>query len=419
MRFDCNVYMRLKLIAFFIPNIVRSENEEDRSNEWWDLIPDLTNSIDEPSIRDKINKKLEDVISIETDNRYGIYHNVMEITKFEEDLFSVCLKVYNNLSPLFFPYHDENYCFSKEQGGYANIPLEDHPNEFYKTIPKDSISKKEIREKSFGMFCSLKTASYFFCCFTSSYLLHSHSEAIKRYEENIPFLVYLKQHLAFYFFRCPVEPFAQLNRFLSDLTETIELFSGSNKTIKDIQANQYCKEKLYEGIIFDSFDIIQLLSPDAGISYFQRLKACTSDNGKNELVNNKKTIWINNIKEAKQLSHAKRQEFVEGIKASIDYLKKSEHISVRRACEIILKENKIKLEEIGITSSRTLENKFCPNGDPNNKRQRFNSGFYIKPVYDESFQKDTYNIKSKLELAERISIVKQLANSTPKDNISH
>lgn len=418
MRFDRNIFTRLKLIAFFIPNIVKSDNEEDHSNELWDLIPDFTNTIDEPNIRDKIYKKFEDIISIETDNRYEIYHNVMKITEFEEVLFSVCLKLYKNLSPLFSPYHDENYCFSKEQGGYANIPLEDHPNEFYKTIPKDSISKKEIKEKSFGVFLSLKTACYFFCSFTSSYLLHSHSEVIKKHEEKIPFLVYLKQHLAFYFFRCPVEPFAQLNRFLSDLTETIELFSGSNKALKDFQIDKYWKEKLYEGIIFDSFDIIQLLSPDVGIPFFQLLKDCTSDNGKNELVNNKKTIWKNNIKEAKQLGNAKRQKIVDGIKASIDYLKKSEHISARKACERILKENMVKLEEIGITSSRTLENKMGPNIDSNKKRQKFNSGFYIKPVYDEVFQKDTYNIDCKLKQAERISNAKQLANSIPKDSIS-
>ena len=417
MKFNINYYTRLKQIAFFIPNI--EENDNITTVELYDInTPDLSDRIDDVETRERINRKLYAVFSRDRSNFYPQCHYLMKINRFEMNLFSVCLRIYNNLSSLFSPYH-ENYCFRKEQGKETYIPLENHSDEFYKTIPKDAISRKTIREKSFKMFLSLKEASRFFCEFTPSYLLYKNSETINIYEESIPFLTQVKEHLAYYFCGCPVEPYFQICDFLSDLSESLKIYSICYNTLNDSVKDKYWLEMLYKGIIVNSFDIIQLLSPDVGLSFIQRLKASDSDNELNELEDQKKTNWKNNIKKAKQLSHAKRQEFVEGIKASIEFLKNSEHISARKACDRILKDNKGKLEEIGITSSRTLENQMCPNGDPNKNRQRFNSGFYIKPVYDEVFQRFINNIYNKLEQAERISNAKQLANSISNNSITH
>ena len=104
MRFDRNIYLRLEQIAFFIPDLRRSEGD---TNEYQFTIPSKDSiPVDDPILREKIYSMFSTALHREYIANYTFLQNFMRIDDFEHLFFIVCVVIYKRLSVLFSPYKE-------------------------------------------------------------------------------------------------------------------------------------------------------------------------------------------------------------------------------------------------------------------------------------------------------------------------
>ena len=384
MRFNRNIYMRLYQIAFFMPDIFQGG---DKYEIEYTLPNPLAVPIDDPGLRDKFWTILSRVLSSKSGSNYKIIQGAMGIDVFEKRLFIVCLTIYQNLLPLFSPHQDafrpRKQSESEEKYDFAN-----DPEWFYKTIPQDAISKESIAEKSEGVFLSVKTACFFFCKFTPSYLLYKYSLSINKHENEIPLLTHAKEAISQYFCKYTAESFSSITDCLSELFDSLEVYSESRESFKKLQVEERSYwnswlEKIYDGIIINCLDISERLSAQAGIPVFEYIfqEKCNSS----KFVTKDERIRRNNISKSHTARLSQRKKKIQKHINEIKNISKSEKMSIRIACEQYHKKHESELKSINITSPRTLEN-ICCDAKPNKQRSDFSNKAYVKPNYTPAFK---------------------------------
>ena len=304
----------------------------------------------------------------------------MEITDFEKQLFVVCIKVYDLLSSLFWEFQDKFY-----------DRLEDNPAGFYKSIPQDAFPKETIKEtikeKSLGLFSSLKTACFFYCKFHPSYWLYSYSKIIHKNKSQLQFLKYVKNELYTYFVNRPIRKEASLSVYLDDLSSSIQSFLEIEKDPNALSSQDYLN--IIDKIVVDSIDLTNDL-----VSGLHIPKDLTTNEKKRRKA----------ISENKKKSFSVRQKKVQEHISRIISESRSKKISIRKYCrDIYFPSHKTELNSLDIQSPRTLENICCKNHAPNKHRSAFSNRAYLKPSYRESSQQTIRDIYYELERDKRSS----------------
>ena len=154
MRLDRNHYMRLKQIAFFMPDILSKDEEHLNENR-------LDISVDDPLLKIKIQSAITQVQFLENKDLYREFLERMKIDDIEKILFKACLFIYeaiNNLlvevDGIFLQKHD-----------YLILQLQENPKEacalLEELVEKGTLSLVQIKEKSKEAFNSIKSVCYF------------------------------------------------------------------------------------------------------------------------------------------------------------------------------------------------------------------------------------------------------------------
>ena len=390
MRFNRNIYMRLYQIAFFMPDIF--QGGDNYKIEFTLPNPDAI-PLEDASLREKFWTILSQVLSSESGTNYKIIQGAMEIDGFEKKLFIICLTIYQNLLPLFSPYQEafkpRKRIESEEKYAFVN-----DPEWFYRTIHQDAISKELIVEKSEGVFLSIKPACFFFCRFTPCYLLYKYSLSINKHENEIPLLIYAKEAISQYFCKYTAESFSHITGCLSELFDSLEVYSESKESFKKLQREERSYwnsllEKTYDGIIINCLNISDRLSAEAGIPVFEYI------NQENytpiNCVNGEERIRRNKISKSHNVRLSQRKKSIQKHVTEIKNISKSKKISIRIACEQYHNKHESELKSINITSPRTLEN-ICCDAKPNKQRSDFSNKAYVKPNYPLAFKTAINNL---------------------------
>ena len=355
MRFNRNIYMRLYHIAFFMPEFSNDYNNGEKNDPPSTSIPIYENE-EAPLLK--------------------AFLSSMKITDFEKQLFEVCINVYNSLSQIFTIY------FSS-----FDSRLEDDPAGFYKSIPQDAISKETIKEKSLGLFSSLKPACFFYCNFNPSYWLYSFSVIIHKNKKQLSFLKYVKNELYTYFVNRPIRKEASLYNNLEDLSTSIQNFIKSEKNLDALSSQDYLN--IIDKIVVDSIDLTNDL-----VSGLQTPKALTPGE------KNRRTA----ISEKQNKRFSGRQKIVQEHISRIKSESCSKKMSIRKYCrEVYFPTHESELVSLNIKSPRTLENSCCKNHKPNKHRSAFSNRAYLNPAYPDSFKQTIRDILYDLERDRRSS----------------
>ena len=408
MRFNRNIYMRLYQIAFFMPDPQKGPTGKKRKFKASFLCPE-TNCIpvDDPLLRDKIDEIIYYVSLIESNRNYKKSKDFMEITDFERVLFFVCQKVYEGLSSLLFQF-EEKFKQKIDSKTKRECCIEDAPEGFYKSIPKKAFSEDEIREKSFDMFHSAKTACYFYSKFKPSYCMYNYSEIIRKHEKDIPILKYTKETIASYFCNCPINNYPYIKKVLLNLAYSLEGYSelkhGVRKTYRNKKSlhlwNRFVT-KLYDGVLINCINISKELStkPVFSMLEFDTYK-------KDDLISKKEIKRRDRISKAQIDRLSERRMQVKSHIEEISKICRSQKVSVRKACGYYFKEHKSELKLININSQRTLENNYSKT-EPNKQRSAFSNMAYVGPKYSPAFRKAINDICHDIMLNYHISRAKK------------
>lgn len=391
MLININHYMRLRHIAFFIPNVM-----EKKVTKYSIPIPKLI-PIDDEKLKKVFFREITSVLSINSDSNIYTAVQYMQIDPFEVKLFLVFVSIYTNLSALFSPY-EKDFKSRKKLKTAGKYSFEDDSEGFYKSIPSEAISKDVVKEKSYGMFLSVRKACYFYCKFTPSCWLYAFSVTIKTYKSGIPELVYLRDELANYLCCFPVESFALLNERLSDLQELIETYfkcGDAFEKLKKRERSFWIKwlKIMREGILIKCIGISKEISAESPIPTLKRLFHKKNDPLQKEEKKRRKRI---SKSQNKRLSERQKivQKHIESIISS-DYAKK---YSVKVACERYYETKKDDLRKINITSARTLQN-LCSHTKPDKQRTNFVNRSYLSPTYSKDFQDTIELIYNKIDFS--------------------
>ena len=389
MVFNINFFTRLRQIAFFVPNVIREKYETEYSLPPTDSFP-----IEDNNIREQFIKTCSSVGFANSDSFFNMCTNYMKITDFEFMLFHVCLNVYMDLADLFSPY-EKNFSPRKKTKRKREYGLEDDPEGFYNSIPRESFTKEMVKEKSQGMFLSVRKACHFYCMFTPSYWLFFYSISIKQHKNDIPLLKLLRDELANYLCGFPVESFAKLIKGLSDLSEIIKTYDTCKKSFNELQEedrfiwNQWIKT-IYDGVMIQCFNVAKDLSAKSKIPVDKRFfKVEFPEEFLDELdyVSDEEKKRRKKISDSQNKRLYKRKEKVQEHVNSI-LSNKGDQMSVKDACNNYFEAKKAALKKINITSARTLQN-LCSHTKPNKQRSYFFERSYanLKFEYPKDFQK--------------------------------
>lgn len=394
MRLDRNIYTRLYQIAFFMQNIF----SEGVKNEFKIQLPNPdTIPIDNPKSRRKIFDICFSALAHKDLYGYEYCRNFMQITNFEGDLFFVCVKVYERLDSLFSSYK-EAFEPRRKTKKRVKVNFEDDPEWFFQSIPQDTISKDQIKTNTYGMFVSVKTACYFYCRFTPSYWCYFYSKIIRDYEKEIPVLSHIKEVLSRYFCQYPIDPFAFLKDYfsnLSDLLDTYLIAKNASETLREDPLWNTCFERINDGFLNSFVALAEMLAGESLIP-ISELKFKDNPN----LVVEVEKMRRNKISESQRKRLSEREKQVEEHIGKIFKKVKSKRISIKDACEEYLSENEAALKECGINSAGTLRN-LCSNTDPNKQRSAFHNRSYVKPVYSKSLKESIGRIREKIAESKR------------------
>lgn len=396
MRFDRNTYMRLRHIAFFMPDLFYGEKEY--KSEYMIGYPN-TYPFDDKDINEIIYSMRFSVASLESGSDYLFFQNLMRIDHFEIILFRVCIFAYLNLEPLFSQYKDS----INPPNEYNNKGIDkkvDNPVVFYKSIPENDISGDEIKEKSYGMFHSVKSAWSFLCNFMPSVSLYDYSLLINKYKEDIPLLAYIKKDIAQFLCKYPIGSFVRLNELLSNWADALEIYSKCKESIKTLNLQgidklygEYLLKIVHNRINMFCFDISNFLSNKAGALgfdfYFYTDK-------KIDPIDEKEKNRREGISKSHKNRLSERRVQIERIKKEIFNKSRSEKTSIKKACERYYEDHKNELNSFRIVSPRTLQN-ICSNTKPNKQRSAFSNMVYIKPDYSKGFQEKIDLIYKKIK----------------------
>ncbi len=391
MLININHYMRLRHIAFFIPNVL-----ENKRTKYSIPIPQLI-PIDDEKLKKVFFREITSVLSINRDSKINTAVQYMQIDDFEVKLFLVSVSIYMNLSALFSPY-EIDFKSRKKLKTVGKYSFEDDSEGFYKSIPSDAISKDMVKKKSYGMFSSVRKACYFYCKFTPSYLLYAFSVTIKTHKSEIPELIYLRDELANYLCCFPVESFALLNERLSDLQELLETYFKCGDAFKKLKKRErsfwikYLKI-MREGLFLKFIGISKELSAESPIPVLKRLFHKKYAPLQKEEKQRRKRISKSQNKRLSQRQE-KVQKHIEIIRSNV-FAKK---ISVKAACEEYFKTKKDDLKKINITSARTLQN-LCSHTKPDKQRTNFVNRSYLSPTYSKYFQDTIEMIYNKIDFS--------------------
>ena len=379
MRFNRNIYMRLRHIAFFMPNVW-----ENKDTEFSLPAPGSFPIAKKKKLGKRFLKEIIYFLSVNSDSNFHTAINYMRIEPFEAKLVLVCIAVYMNLSNLFSPY-EKKFKQRKKEKTPDKHGLEDNCESFCKSIPSDAISKDEVKEKSYGMFLSVRAACYFYCKFNPCFLLYSFSCTIKRHKSEIPILAYLRDELANYLCCFPVESFDMLNNRLSDLQETIDLYFICRDAFEKLQKNERriwnkWLGRIRDGIAIRCIGTTKELSAESKIPISKRIFNLDFDP-----VPDKEKKRREKISEAQNKRLSERQEKVQKNISIICSKRNSKKTSMKQACDLYFQANESELKKINITSARTLQN-LCSRTKSDKQRSDFVSMSYISPKYSKDFQ---------------------------------
>ena len=387
MGFNINHYTRLRQIAFFVPNVIREKYETEYSLPFPISFP-----IEDKNIRDKFIGLCISASHTNSDSSFNVGIDCMKITTFEFKMFLVCLNIYMDLEDLFSPYK-KDFTPHKKTNKKREYGLEDDPESFYKSIPQDTFTKEMIKEKSQGLFRSVKKACHFYCMFTPSYCLYKFSVFVKQHKSEFPLLVYLRDELANYLCSFPVESFSKLTKNISDLIEAIEIYDTCKKAFSEIEEEDRLywsqwEKTAYDGITIKCFNVVKDLSGDNNTKatdlpanlVLRRLFQEEFDPVQNEEKKRRKKI---SETQNKRLSERKEQvrHHLEEIAKKVQ----DEKITTKEACMQYFTKHESELKSINITSSRTLQN-LCSHTKPNKQRADFFDRSYIKLKYSKEIQ---------------------------------
>lgn len=393
MEFNINYYTRLKQIAFFVPYVTREKYVTEYS-----LPPPIPFPIEDNNIREKFIKICSSVGHANSDSSFNSCTDYMKISDFEDKLFYVCLYIYTGLADLFSPF-EKSFSPRKKTNKKKEYGLEDDPESFYKSIPQDTFTKEMIKEKSQGLFFSVKKACHFYCMFTPSYWLFNYSKSIKQHKSEFPLLIYLRDELANYLCSFPVESFAKLLKSLSDLNEAIETYDTCKKAFNELEEeerlywNQW-EKTAYDGITIKCFNVLKNLSGDnntqaTALSAKQVLNRLFQEEF--DPVQNEEKKRRKKISETKNKRFAERKEQVRHHLEEIAKIVRDEKITKKEACKQYFAKHESELKSINITSSRTLQN-LCSYTKPNKQRADFFDRSYIELKYPKDFQESIEKI---------------------------
>ena len=219
-------------------------------------------------------------------------------------------------------------------------------------------------------------------------MLYKYSLSINKHEKEIPLLIHAKEAISQYFCKYTAESFSYIIGCLSELFDSLEVYSESRESFKNLQGEKRSYwnswlEKIYDGIIINCLDISEQLSAEAGIPVFEYIiqENFTPVN----VVNGEERIRRNKISESHNIRLSQRKKRIQKHVTEIKNISKSEKISIRIACEQYHKKHESELKSINITSPRTLEN-ICCDAKPNKQRSDFSNKAYIKPNYTLAFE---------------------------------
>ena len=339
MKFNRVILMRLYHIAFFMPDALEKIDQDRLSCE--------------SEERDKMHVPYYEDESYQKD-----LFELMNITNFEKDLFLICKRIFENISPVFFPFEDK---YTKQN----DSTIADNPAEFLKTIPHGIISTEDIEKKSYNAFSSLRSACYFYCRFIQSYYLYSFSDIINKQKNQIPFLKYIKNNLYAFFSNYPIVGTEPIHVYLDDLADSAKAFMHLGKMSKDMKPQEYLKS--IDKIVVDCMDVTNTLV--SGVK----------TNKKITVVEKKRRKGIS--KKKKEIFSERRKKILTHVR-NIRQLARVRKASIKATCEDYLPKHRQALKEIGINKCSTLENHCIKKRtDPNKQRSAFSAGLYVEPEY--------------------------------------
>ena len=313
-------------------------------------------------------------------NNPGIYHESllksMQISDFEIVFFEVCMKLYKKLQSIFFPLKSVKEETAEQifQTDFGNGPVA-----FYNSIPRDRLILDEIKEKTYGMFNSVKTASKFYYEFNQIQELYDDSAMINKGIKKFSPLKHLKTNLYEIFSKNPTDfsPsfFVYLSDIVQSITPIIEPDSESNEA--DVA------DSFINAIINSCFDFLFTYSAPK-----------VSDNSKkNDAISRTKL----------EQNSERRKEVFKYLNPIIKSLGDSPKRGQKKtACEQCFRDNESDLKNLGIGSASTLQ-RYLSQEKPNKQRSDYAKKIYKRSQYSPAFQDFFKYLHDELKDAEPIS----------------
>ena len=384
MRLDRNHYMRLKQIAFFMPDILSKDEEYLNENR-------LDISVDDPLLKIKIQSAIMHVQFLENKDLYREFLERMEIDDIEKILFKACLFIYEAINNLLV---DGRFL---QKPDYLILQLQENPKEacalLEELVEKGTLSLVQIKEKSKDAFNSIKSVCYFYNEFTPSYYLYRCSETIKRMESRFPYLINLKTELYHFFLMRPVDSFCELNASLSDLSASLDLFSSVESLSKNQSVSSFIVNKIYDWVIFNCLETSRMIPLKHGIPK------------PSDTETRKKMAQTQREKNSER--EEKKKELYDRLLIDIDEEEKKTKKKrvVKKVCDYYFNNHKTELEELKITSSQTLQSfvsRFRNNKNSNEKRTAFANREYIKPNYNKKLRDEIKYLHDEFKASRQI-----------------
>lgn len=378
MMLNVNHYIRLKQIAVFMPDVFNKKNEYESTNEPKEYIIPLSMKDEAKHLSESELMILDAVMTGKNDP--GIYQEAclksMQISEFEITFFEVCMKLYKKLQSIFFPPKN-----TKEETAELvfQADFENGPVAFYNSIPRDRLILDEIKEKTCGMFNSVKTASKFYYEFNQIQELYDDSAIINRGIKMFPPLKHLKTNLYEILSKYPKDFSPSFFVYLSDIVQSIKpiIEHGSEPDEADIE------DSLISAIINSCFDFLFTYSAPKN-----------SDNSKkNDAISRAKL----------QQNSERREEVFKYLKPIFESLGDSPKRGQKKtASEQCFRDNESDLNELGIKSVKTLQ-RYLSQENPNKQRSDYAKKKYKRPKYSPAFQDFIKYLHNEFKDAERIS----------------
>ena len=346
MKLNINHYIRLKQIAVFMPDVFSKKNEYGSINESREYVIPVSMKEEADHLSEAELMIIDAAMTGKKDPE--IYQEAllktMQISEFEIVFFEVCMKLYKKLQSIFFPIKDTEKETVEQffQADFGNGPIA-----FYESIPHDKFILDEIREKTYEMFNSVRSASKFYYEFNQIQELYDDSAMINKGIKMFPPLKHLKTNLYEILSKYPTDFSPSFFVYLSDIVQSIKpiIEHGSEPDEADIE------DSLISAIINSCFDFLFTYSAPKNSGNSER----------NNAISQKKL----------ELNSKRREKVSKYLKPIFESLGDSPKRGQKKtACEQCFRDNESELKELGIKSAKTLQ-RYLSQENPNKQRSDY------------------------------------------------